>query len=103
MTNIFSNIPQQLDKEIFESIVNHENIRIDRIVSSGQTSPAQGWYDQNEHEWVIVLKGNAIILFEDQSSVTLNPGDYLNIPAHKKHKVSWTNPNETTLWLAIHY
>ncbi len=78
-------------------------VRIERIVSKGQTSPDSGWYDQEEHEWVMVMKGQATIAFENGTSVTLAQGDYLNIPAHCKHKVSWTDPNRATVWLAVFY
>jgi cupin 2 domain-containing protein len=78
-------------------------VRIERIVSSGQTSPESGWYDQNENEWVIVLEGFGTIQFEDGSEITLKKGDFVNIPAHTKHKVSETDKNNITIWLAVFY
>jgi len=101
--NIFKSIPTNLDTEIFENIIQSPNIRVERIISKGQTTPEGSWYDQDEHEWVMVLEGAAILGFEDGSSVSLNKGDHLNIPAHCKHKVSWTDPDQITLWLAIFY
>ncbi len=101
--NIFENIPKELDEELFEKIISNKSVNIQRIISKGHTSPESGWYDQNESEWVIVLKGEAVISFETKSDVRLKNGDYLNIPPHTKHKVSWTIPNEETVWLAIHY
>ena len=101
--NIFEAIPLDLKDEVFEDIVSSQNIRIERIVSKGQTSPATGWYDQDEHEWVMVLKGSAILEFEKGDVCCLTAGDYLNIPAHSKHKVSWTDPDDVTVWLAIFY
>jgi len=62
-----------------------------------------GWYEQKDSEWVIVLQGEAILSFERKEDVRLKAGDYLNIPASQKHKVSWTKPNEKTIWLAVHY
>ncbi|WP_038142312.1 cupin domain-containing protein [Vibrio nigripulchritudo] len=103
MANLFDNIPSQLPEEIFEDLVKTENIRIERILSKGQSSPESGWYDQEENEWVLVLSGYGVIEFEDGKSVTLQKGDYLNIPAYQKHKVAETSPNETTVWLAIFY
>ena len=103
MNNIFDTIPKNLDKEIVESLIESDRLRIERIISKGHASPDSGWYDQDENEWVILLKGEAILLFEDESSMTLIAGDFINIPAHKKHKVTWTAPNVETIWLAIHY
>ncbi len=103
MANIFSGIPFQLEKELFEELLQSENIRIERIVSKGHTSPAQGWYDQTEHEWVMVLEGSGTVLFADGTELMLNKGDYINIPARAKHKVSWTDPEVATVWLAIFY
>jgi cupin 2 domain-containing protein len=73
-------------------------------VSRGHTSPEGFWYDQEEHEWILLLKGGAILLFENQQcSISLGPGDYLDIPAHIRHRVEWTDPDQETVWLAVHY
>lgn len=109
MANIFSALSQlrsnaaPLASEIFEDIVKSKTVRIERIISQGHSSPAEGWYDQEENEWVMVVDGAGCILFEDGSEVRLNKGDYLTIPAHKKHKVSWTDANVLTVWLAVFY
>ena len=103
MNNIFDSIPTDLSSEIFDDLVNSDTVKIERIISKGQTSPDFGWYDQEQHEWVIIIAGSAIIGFDDKSSVTLKAGDYLNIPAHQKHKVVWTDPDVETVWLAVHY
>nr|HQU73613.1 cupin domain-containing protein [Calditrichia bacterium] len=66
-------------------------------------SPERGWYDQDEHEWVTVLQGRGRLLFEDGEIAELGAGDCLNIPAHRKHKVTWTDPDQITIWLAIFY
>jgi cupin 2 domain-containing protein len=103
MNNIFDDIPANLDKEVIESLVDSENVRIERIISKGHTSPDTGWYDQDRNEWVVVLKGAAVLSFSDKSTVSLKAGDHINIPAHEKHKVTWTDPDTETIWLAIHY
>ena len=103
MPNLFSEIPKDIPNEIFEDIVSTESIRIERIVSKGQSSPETGWYDQDEHEWVLVLSGRGVIGFEDGSEVTLNSGDYINIKARQKHKVVRTAADEATVWLAVFY
>lgn len=100
--NIFKST-SNLDEEFIELITQNENIRIERIVSKGHASPASGWYDQEEDEWVIVLKGAAIITFENDGDIKLKVGDHLNIPAHTRHKVKWTDPESETVWLAVHY
>jgi len=101
--NIFAAIPQCLDQERVEKLVESKGVCIERIVSKGHTSPASGWYDQPKNEWVIVLKGEAIISFENESELRLSAGSYINIAAHKKHRVSWTDPDVETIWLAVHY
>lgn len=103
MNNIFQLIPDDLADEKFEQLVDNGSIRIERIISRGHTSPESGWYDQDESEWVVVLKGEAILCFESGDSVHLKSGDYINIEAHKKHKVEWTLPDVETIWLAVHY
>lgn len=102
-SNIFANIPKEIEEELFENIVSKENINIKRIISYGHTSPDSGWYDQDYNEWVILLQGEAIISFNNGDEVRLKPGDYINIPSHTKHKVSWTKPNTKSVWLAIFY
>lgn len=102
-SNIFANIPKQLNEELFEEIVSKDKFKIERIVSSGQSSPESGWYDQDSNEWVIVLKGEAVLSYENSDDVRLKAGDYINIPAHTKHKVAWTDPDIETIWIAVHY
>ena len=101
--NIFKSIPDNLAKEAFETIVQSKDIKIERIISIGHTSPETGWYDQEKNEWVMILKGDAIITFENEKEIRLNEGSYLNIPAHTKHRVSWTSQKTETIWLAIFY
>ncbi|MFT5048235.1 MAG: cupin 2 domain-containing protein [Porticoccaceae bacterium] len=101
--NLFESLPEDMSKEVFTDIIQGENIKIGRIVSKGQSSPKMGWYDQDDNEWVIILKGEAIISFENSDDVHLVAGGHLNIPAHTKHKVTWTKANMDTIWLAVHY
>jgi len=103
MNNIFDSIPGDLSAEVFDQLVAGDSVRIERIISKGHSSPETGWYDQDCSEWVVVLRGEAILSFMDDSSVTLKVGDYINIPAHKKHRVLWTTPETETVWLAVHY
>ena len=103
MANLFANIPVDVPEELFHEITNTDAIRIERIISDGRTTPQGNWYDQEEHEWVLVLKGCGVIEFADGRTVTLNTGDYLTIPAHDKHRVASTSDSEQTIWLAIFY
>jgi len=100
--NIFTGLPQHLPNELVEHLLESANVRIERIISHGHASAADSWYDQPQHEWVIVLKGAARLQFED-GMVEMRPGDFVNIPAHKKHRVDWTTPNEPTVWLGVQY
>ena len=102
--NIFSDIPQGIDRERFEGILSSENLRIERIISGGHSTPPGQWYDQEQDEWVILLAGSATLKFEGFSeAISLKPGDYVNIPAHKRHRVERTDEAEETIWLAVHY
>lgn len=101
--NLFESLPEVISEELFTEIVSGENVKIERIISRGHTSPQSGWFDQDDNEWVVVLKGEAKLLIKDSNEVHLVAGSYLNIPAHTKHKVTWTIPNTETIWLAVHY
>ena len=103
MNNVFNNLPQHLDKELISTLLGEDNIQIERIVSKGHKSPESGWYDQEKNEWVMVLRGAAILEFEGRPPVSLKEGDYINLPSHLKHRVQWTDPNTETVWLAIYY
>lgn len=99
--NIFDLLAQPPD-ELISTLLDAANVRIERIVSHGHASPEGFWYDQDRHEWVVVLKGAARLRFED-GTVEMKPGDFVNIPAHKQHRVEWTTPDEPTIRLAVHY
>src|SRR3972149_4232263 len=102
--NLFSTIPKQISQVKFEEIIIAENIKIKRIISKGHTTPDDKWYEQDKNEWVILLKGSAGLLFEGEDNpITLQPGDYILIPAHMKHRVEWTDQNEEIIWLAVYY
>jgi len=103
MNKLFRNIPSDLDEEFFETLASSENMQIERIVSKGHTSPSGGWYDQERNEFVILLAGAARLEFDDGSIEHLVPGDWLDIPAHRRHRVAWTETDIETVWLAVHY
>jgi cupin 2 domain-containing protein len=101
-TNLFQDIPEGLNHELVERLLEQDTIRIERIVSRGQVSPTGFWYDQDEHEWVVVLTGQAKLQIKGEKDfVNLGPGDTYDLPAHTKHRVAWTAPNLDTIWLAV--
>jgi cupin 2 domain-containing protein len=100
--NLLVDLPNKLPEELAETLIENRHVRIERIVSHGHASPEGFRYDQDQHEWVCVLKGAAQLRFEDHA-IEMKPGDFVNIPAHKKHREEWTTPDKTTIWLAVHY
>jgi cupin 2 domain-containing protein len=104
ITNIYQAIQEHLPEEQFDTLMKAGSVRIQRIVSHGHVTSDGRWYDQSEHEWIIVLKGGARLQFDDETEpVEMRPGDCLNIPAHRRHRVIWTTKEEATIWLAVFY
>ncbi|MCM8613438.1 cupin [Accumulibacter sp.] len=90
--------------EQFVQLVQRSGLLIERIVSSGQASPPGFWYDQPEAEWVLLLQGEALLRFADEDEARrLQAGDWLDIAAHRRHRVEWTAPDRLTIWLAVFY
>lgn len=103
-TNLFHPLPADASAEIVQTLIGQANMRIERIVSTGQASPPGFWYDQSEAEWVMLLAGAARLRFESPAEVVeLTPGDCLNIEPHHRHRVDWTSPDAPTLWIAVFY
>ncbi|MCE9563530.1 MAG: cupin domain-containing protein [Planctomycetes bacterium] len=100
--NLFDDLPANLPDELVETLISAANVRIERIVSHGNVSPAGFWYDQAQHEFVVLLRGAARLRFEE-GIIELMPGSFVNIPAHRRHRVEWTDPKQPTVWLAVHY
>ena len=98
--NLFANLGAAQGGEAFLTMFENANAKIERIFSHAHASPADFWYDQEEDEWVVVLRGAAILEFTDRDPVELIEGDYLTIPRHVKHRVARTS--EATIWLAVH-
>ncbi|MDQ6971653.1 MAG: cupin domain-containing protein [Mariprofundaceae bacterium] len=102
--NLFADIPALLPDEISESLLAAGGVRIERIVSTGQSSPEGFWYNQEEHEWVLLVAGSAGLEIEGEASVhQLKAGDFLHIPAHQRHRVAWTDAGTETIWLAVFF
>jgi len=101
--NLFDDVPARADEEIFTELLSREGVRIERVVSTGQSTPADRPYRQGHDEWVRLLAGSAGLGIEGEGERNLRPGDHLLIPAHRSHWVRWTASNEPTIWLAIHF
>jgi cupin 2 domain-containing protein len=102
--NLFATVPAASAEERLTELLSRPGLRIEKIVSTGQASPAGFWYDQPQAEWVVVLRGRARLRFEDEVQArALVAGDYVNIAPHRRHRVEWTAADEPTVWLAVHY
>lgn len=101
--NLLTDLPPALPEELLEELFRGRSFRVERIVSHGHASPHGFWYEQAEHEWVLVLSGAARLRLEGEEPVELMAGGCVNIPAHQRHRVEWTDPQRPTVWLAIYY
>lgn len=101
--NIINIFPPVLsgDQEKLLTLLETGTVRIEQIISNGQPSPDQFWYDQNENEWVLLLNGTAVLKYADQSLISLNAGDSLQIPAYTKHRIE--SVSSDAIWLAVYY
>ena len=101
--NLWQQLPDARHQEQFTELLRNDLVRIERIVSHGQQSPPDFWYDQPEGEWILLLEGAARLALEGGTLISLEPGDTLNLPAHTRHRVDWTDPQQATVWLAVFY
>ncbi|MDD5335173.1 MAG: cupin domain-containing protein [Rhodoferax sp.] len=100
--NLLDNIPRELPAELSQTLLSSGRLRIERIISRGHESGPDFWYDQEQPEWVLLLRGAARLQFPE-GTLDLGCGDYVHIPAHQKHRIAWTAPEQETIWLAIFY
>lgn len=102
--NLYRDIPAELPEEFIEVLGETGAFRLERIVSRGHASAPDQWYDQARSEWVVLLQGAARLRIEGQAEpINFCPGDALTLPAHTRHRVEWTDPDQETVWLALHY
>ena len=102
--NIFDTTDiEDFDNEVIQELLSSGKVKIERIVSTGQVTPDGEWYDQEKDEWVILLQGQAKILFEEGTEISLQKGSYLHIPPGKRHRVTYTSKNPPCIWLAIFF
>ena len=100
--NLLSEIPEHPHEEQVATLLNRPRLRIERIVSRGHATPDDAPYDQPCDEWVLLVQGAARLWIEGRDEVALGPGDHLLIPARTRHRVTWTTPDQPTVWLAVH-
>jgi cupin 2 domain-containing protein len=101
--NLFQCIVEPGSAEASSTLIERKAVRVERIVSHGHASPPGFWYDQDEHEFVVVVSGSAELEIEGRGVIRLTTGDWLEIPAHVRHRVTWTDPTTDTIWLAVFY
>ena len=99
-TNLLGDVPTDSPDELVQTLLKLPPVRIERIVSYGHHSPNDLWYDQPENEWVLLIAGAARLRLEDEI-IEMTPGSFVNIPAHRRHRVDWTDPKQATIWLAV--
>jgi cupin 2 domain-containing protein len=102
--SLFDHLPDDdFEAEQFDTLLEGGRFRLLRIVSNGQTTPDGQWLDQDDDEWVVVITGAAVVRLEgEEQARALTPGEWLFLPAHCRHRVEWTAPDQPTVWLALH-
>lgn len=103
MGNLFERPNPLPEQEEFTALLETPALRLERILSSGQTTPPGEWYDQPQAEWVILLQGEAVLSYDDGTCLRLQPGDYVLIPPHRRHRVDYTSTAPPCVWLALHF
>jgi cupin 2 domain-containing protein len=103
VTNLFDDLPHQADQELVTELLRRKGARIERIVSTGQSTPVDKPYIEDYDEWVLLVSGSASLWVEGEGERPLQPGDYVLIPSHCAHRVTWTPKSEPTVWLAVHF
>jgi cupin 2 domain-containing protein len=102
MLNLFEDLPREASEELFMELLSRKGVRIERIVSTGQSTPPDKPYHQEHEEWILLVSGSAGLWIEGEGERNLRPGDFVLIPAHRSHRVTWTAKDEPTVWLAVH-
>jgi cupin 2 domain-containing protein len=102
--NLLSDLPEHLADERFDTLMQTAGFRLERIVSTGHSTPPDQWYDQAQDEWILLLTGSAVLQMQSpDEQIAMQPGDWLLIPAHRRHRVEATDAARATVWLALHF
>lgn len=102
--NLRLDLPHEMHEEYIQVLATGRDVHIERIVSQGHSTPTGTWYDQDRHEFVLLVQGAAGLRIEGEGADReLKPGDHILIPAHCRHRVTWTAPGCETIWLAVHF
>ena len=106
--NLFADLPDvpiaPQAAELVDTLLARSGLRIERIVSSGQASPPGFWYRQADAEWVVLLRGYALLRFDDEAGARrLTAGDWLYIAPQRRHRVDRTSAEPPAVWLAVHH
>ena len=100
--NLFD-VPDELPSgELFDRLAAGGHVLVERIVSTGQTTPPGEWLEQERDEWVAVLQGEAELSFVDGTRVVLASGDHAIVPGGVRHRVERTSAEPPCIWLAVH-
>ena len=104
VNNLLADIPAELPEELFNTLLSGRDFRLERIVSRHHATPAGEWYDQDEHEWVLLISGEAALEIEGRDTLlVLAPGDHALLPARCRHRVAWTAAEQDTVWVALFF
>jgi cupin 2 domain-containing protein len=102
--NIYAALPAAKREEVFETLLSKKGVKIERITSFGQATPEGEWLEEKKNEWVVLLKGRAVLRFKGtKKALSMGPGDHVFIPAGKAHRVDRTMSNGKSIWLAVHF
>jgi cupin 2 domain-containing protein len=101
--NLFANVSLARGAELIEALAESSGVRIERIVSREHSSPEHFWYEDPRNEWVLLVSGSAELRFEGSGTFKLSPGDWILIPAGRRHRVETTSATEDTIWIAVYY
>ncbi len=100
--NVFE-LPTELPAvELLERLAGGDDVLVERIVSTGQSTAPGEWIEQERDEWVVLLEGDAELAFADGGTVVLERGDHTIIPAGVRHRVERTSVEPPCIWLAVH-
>ena len=101
--SLFVQIPEIVSEEISDTLFKSDQLKIERIISQGNSTAKDEWLKQDRDEWVLLVQGAAKLSFKDKAEIIeMKPGEYILIKADTKHRVEWTDPKQKTIWLAVH-